>query len=98
MATCRNDGESQILFERGDREAVLAVISDSPSVTIEELLQHLPWMQWGHLFFILRECLEEGLVTLSQKQCQFEFRVIHALQHESGASDQARPVPSSSGD
>ena len=84
MAICRNEREPPILFERGDREAVLAVISDSPFVTIEELLQHLPWMQWGHLFFILQECLEEGLVTLSQNQGHIEVRVIHTSQPEGG--------------
>jgi hypothetical protein len=81
---------------RRDREAVLAVISASPSVTIEELLQHLPGMRWGYLFSILGECLQEGLVTLRQKE--FQFEVIHSLQRRSGEDVVAKPVASSAGD
>jgi hypothetical protein len=45
-------------------------------VTIEELLEHLPLMRWGHLFSILGECLQEGSVILCQKEFQFEVRAI----------------------
>ncbi|MBA3611578.1 MAG: hypothetical protein H0W49_01415 [Nitrospirales bacterium] len=64
--------------ERKDHDQVLAVISASPGVTIEALLEHLPWMRWGHLFSILGECLQEGSVILCQKEFQFEVRAIHS--------------------
>jgi hypothetical protein len=64
--------------ERNDHDQVLAVISASPGVTIEALLEHLPWMRWGHLFSILGECLHEGSVILCQKEFQFEVRAIHS--------------------
>jgi hypothetical protein len=65
--------------ERKDHDQVLAVISACPGVTIEALLEHLPWMRWGHLFFILGECLQEGSVILCQKEFQFEVRAIHSI-------------------
>ena len=82
MTTCSKEWKSQILVEREDREAVLAVISSSPSVTIEELLHHLPWMRWGQLFSILGQCLQEGSVILCQKEFQFEVQAIHSSQNE----------------
>ena len=86
------------LAEREDREAILAVIYSSPSITIEELLHHLPWMQWGHLFSVIGECLQEGLVTLCQKEFQFEVRAIQASRSRIGESVLAGPVSSSSGE
>jgi hypothetical protein len=83
MATRRNEMGSQIFVEREDREAVFAVISASQSITIEALLDHLPWMRWGHLFSILGECLQEGSVILCQKEFQFEVRVINSSQNGS---------------
>jgi hypothetical protein len=96
MATQSIEWNANDRVERRDREAVLAVISASPSVTIEELLQHLPGMRWGYLFSILGECLQEGLVTLRQKE--FQFEVIHSLQRRSGEDVVAKPVASSAGD
>jgi len=90
MTTSSKEWNSQILVEREDREAVLAVISASPSITIEELLHQLPWIRWGHLFSILAECLQEGSVTLCQKEFQFEVRPIHSSQNGSGAKCSAR--------
>ncbi len=93
MVTISKEWNTRILVERGDREAVLAVISASPSMTIEELLQHLPGMRWGHLFSILGECLQEGLVTLRQKE--FQFEVIPSLGRNSREDVVAKPVVSS---
>jgi len=81
MTTRTQEWKSQFLVEEEDREAVLAVISASPSVTIEELLHHLPWIRWGHLFSILGQCLQEGSVILYQKEFQFEVRAIHSSQN-----------------
>lgn len=92
MATGSTEWNARVLVEREDREAVLAAISASPSLTIEELLHRLPWMRWGHLFSILRECLQEGLVTLRQTEFQFEVMVIHSLQRESEETLLPRPV------
>jgi hypothetical protein len=86
------------LLKRKDREAVLSVISDSPSVTIEELLHHLPWMRWGHLFSILGECLQEGSMILCQKEFQFEFRAISPVQSGRGQDVLTGLVPSNPGD
>lgn len=97
MATGSNEWNARVLVDRGDREAVLAAISASPSMTIEELLHCLPWMRWGYLFSILRECLQEGLVTLRQREFQFEIMVIHSLPRESGENVLTRSVPSRSG-
>ena len=83
MATRSKGRHAQILVEREEREAVLAVISANSSVTIEALLDHLPWMRWGHLFSILGECLQEGSVILCQKEFQFEVRVINSSQNGS---------------
>jgi hypothetical protein len=85
MATSSREWNPQVLIEREDREVVLSVISASQSVTIEELLHHLPWMRWGYLFSILGECLQEGSVILCQKEFQFEVRAIHPSQSGSGA-------------
>ncbi len=51
MATSSREWNPQVLIEREDREVVLAVITASPSITIEELLHHLPWMRWGVSLF-----------------------------------------------
>ena len=96
MATKSKEWNAKVLVERRDREAVLAVISASPSVTIEELLEQLPEMRWGKLFSILRECLQEGLVTLRQKE--FQFEVIHSLQRGSGGDVLRGPVSPGSKD
>lgn len=98
MATGRKEWNARVLVEREDREAVLAVIFDSPSVTIEELLHHLPWMRWGQLFSILGECLREGAVILCQKEFQFEVRAVHSSQSQSGTDVLRQPAPSISGD
>ncbi|WP_342349321.1 hypothetical protein [uncultured Nitrospira sp.] len=79
MATSHKELMTRNLVERGDREAVLGVISAKQSVTIEQLSNYLPWMRWGYLFFILGECLHEGSVILCQKEFQFEIRAIHPL-------------------
>ena len=84
MVTSSKEWNAGVRVEREDREAVLAVITASPSITIEELLHHLPWMRWGYLFSILGECLQEGLVILCQKDFQFEVQAIHSRQGESG--------------
>ncbi len=55
MATRDKEWQTHVVDERGDRDAVLAVISSTPSITIEELLQQLPYMRWGYLFSILGE-------------------------------------------
>ena len=86
------------LAEREDREAILAVIYSSPSITIEELLHHLPWMQWGHLFSILGQFLQEGSVILSQREFQFEVRAINSSQSGSGEDVLTVGVPSKSRD
>lgn len=98
MATRNKEWNAPVLVERGGREAVLAVISASPSVTIEELLHQLPWMRWGVLFAILGECLQEGLVTLCQKGFQFEVRAIHSSQRGREEDVQEEMVSSPSGD
>ncbi len=79
MGTQRTEWMSPVDVDRNDHDQVLAVISASPGVTIEALLEHLPWMRWGHLFSILGECLQEGSVILCQKEFQFEVRAIHSL-------------------
>jgi len=84
MATSHKAWNDRFLVKRGDCETVLAVISASPSVTIEDLLHHLPWMRWGYLFSILGECLQEGSVILCQKEFQFEVRAIHSSQSGNG--------------
>ena len=84
MATRSKGRHAQILVEREEHEAVLAVISANSSVTIEALLDHLPWMRWGHLFSIIGECLREGSVILCQKNFQFEFRSIHSSPRGNG--------------
>jgi len=81
MTTRTQEWKSQVPVDQEDHEAVLAVISASPSVTIEELLNHLPWIRWGHLFSILGQCLQEGLVILCQKEFQFEIRAISSNQN-----------------
>jgi hypothetical protein len=94
MATRRNDCNAQGLVEQGDREAVLAVLSASPSMTIEELLHRLPWIQWGHVFAILGECCQAGLVTLRQKHFQFEVLMIPASSGQSAEEVRKGPVRS----
>lgn len=79
MGTPSTEWMSPVDVERNDHDQVLAVISASPGVTIEALLEHLPWMRWGHLFSILGECLQEGSVILCEKEFQFEVRAIHSL-------------------
>jgi hypothetical protein len=96
MATSSKEWNAQVRVKREDREAVLSVISASQSVTIEELLHHLPWMRWGHLFSILGECLQEGSVILCQKGFQFEVQALHPSQSGSGADVSTASVPSSS--
>jgi hypothetical protein len=98
MATRSKEWNAPVLVERGGREAVLAVISASPSVTIEELLHQLSWMRWGVLFAIIGECLQEGLVTLCQKEFQFEVRAIRPSQRGREENVQKGVVPSPSGD
>lgn len=78
MGTKSTEWIAPVDVERKDHDQVLAVISASPGVTIEALLEHLPWMRWGHLFSILGECLQEGSVILCQKEFQFEVRAIHS--------------------
>ena len=78
MGTKSTEWITPVDVERKDHDQVLAVISASPGVTIEALLEHLPWMRWGHLFSILGECLQEGSVILCQKEFQFEVRAIHS--------------------
>ena len=92
MATQSQEWRAQGLVEREDREAVLAVISAKSSVTIEELLHHLPWMRWGYLFSILGQCLQEGSVTLCQKQFQFEVRTIRASHTGGGRKVLTKPL------
>jgi hypothetical protein len=82
MAKHRKEENVEMLVEQEDREAVLAVISANPSVTVEDLLHQLSWMRWGRLFSILGDCRQEGLVTLCQKEWQFEVRAIHPLRKE----------------
>lgn len=79
MAPSHKEWTTRNLVERGDREAVLGIISARQSVTIEELSNNLPWMRWAYLFAILGECLHEGSVMLCQKEFQFEVRAIHSL-------------------
>ena len=98
MATSRKECYAGVHIEEKDREAVLAVISTSPSITIEELLHHLPWMRWGHLFSILGECLQKGSVILCQKDFQFEVRAISPVQNGGGQDVLTGPVPSNPGD
>ena len=97
MATSRKEWKTQVVVERGDRDAVLAVISGNPSITIEELLHHLPWMRWGYLFAILGECQQEGLVAFSQNEFQFEIRTMPASHHRRGENLRTETV-SHSGD
>jgi hypothetical protein len=78
MGTKCTEWIAPVDVEQKDHEQVLAIISASPGVTIEALLEHLPWMRWGHLFSILGECLQEGSVILCQKEFQFEVRAIHS--------------------
>ncbi|MCA9419990.1 MAG: hypothetical protein KC592_03160 [Nitrospira sp.] len=96
MVTSHQEWNDQILVEKEDREAVLAVISSRPSVSIEELLHSLPWMRWGYLFSILVECLQEGAVILCQREFQFEVLVSHTLQKDAREMVQARQLPASS--
>jgi hypothetical protein len=96
MATSSKKGNARFLVEPEDREAVLAVISENPSVTIEELLRHLPWMRWGDLFSVLGGCLQEGLVILCQKEFQFEIRAVQPSQNEKDGVP--GPFPSTSAD
>lgn len=98
MATGSKKGNARVLVKPEDREAVLAVISANPSVTIEELLWHLPWMRWGDLFSVLGGCLQEGLVILCQKEFQFEIRAVHPSQTERDEDVVPGPLPSTSGD
>ncbi|MEO6203486.1 MAG: hypothetical protein ABIP82_09770 [Nitrospirales bacterium] len=84
MATSHKERTTRNLVERGDRDAVLGVISANQSVTIEELSNYLPWMRWGYLFSILGVCLHEGSVILCQKDFQFEVRAIHSLSKGNG--------------
>ncbi len=98
MATSSKEWNARARVEREDREAVLAVIAASSSITVEELLHHLPWMRWGYLFSILGECLQEGLVFLCQKDFQFEVRAIHSTQSGSGADIPKGPFSASSKD
>ncbi|GJL59398.1 MAG: hypothetical protein NPIRA03_22550 [Nitrospirales bacterium] len=79
MGTQSTEWMRPVDVEQNDHDQVLAVISASPGVTIEDLLEHLPWMRWGHLFSILGECLQEGTVILCQKEFQFEVRAIHSV-------------------
>jgi hypothetical protein len=92
MATRSKEWNVRARVERKDREAVLAVIAAGSSITIEELLHHLPWMRWGYLFSILGECLQEGLVILCQKDFQFEIRAIHSTGGESGRENMTGPA------
>ena len=78
MGTKSTEWIAPVDVERKDHDQVLAVISANPGVTIEALLEHLPWMRWGYLFSILEECLQEGSVILCQKEFQFEVRAIHS--------------------
>lgn len=101
MGTKSTEWIAPVDVERKDHDQVLAVISASPGVTIEALLEHLPWMRWGHLFSILGECLQEGSVILCQKEFQFEVRAIHLS--SSGNEENEKDVltgymPSKSGD
>lgn len=98
MATKNSEWNAPVDVERKDRDEVLAVISASPWVTIEALLDHLPWMQWGHLFSILGECLQEGSVILCQKEFQFEVRAIHSSSSGNEEDVQMAYIPSKRGD
>ncbi|MCA9498318.1 MAG: hypothetical protein MRJ67_11170 [Nitrospirales bacterium] len=86
MGTKSTEWMAPVDVERKDRDEVLAIISATSGVTIEALLEHLPWMRWGHLFSILGECLQEGSVILCQKEFQFEVRAIHSSSSLNGAN------------
>lgn len=98
MAATSKKGNARVSVKPQDREAVLAVISANPSVTIEELLWHLPWMRWGDLFSVLGGCRQEGLVILCQKEFQFEIRAVHPSQTERGEEVVSGVLLSTSGD
>ncbi len=98
MGTKSTEWIAPVGMERKDHDQVLAVISASPGVTIEALLEHLPWMRWGHLFSILGECLQEGSVILCQKEFQFEVRAIHSSSSGHEEDVLTGSMPSKSGD
>ena len=97
MTTSSKEGKSRVLVEQEDREAVLSVITASSSVTIEELLHHLPWMRWGYLFSILGECLKDESVVLYQHEFHFEVRAISSTQTGSDKSCSGRPCSVNTG-
>lgn len=84
MALNRNRNTVRVLVKRKDRKALQAVLSANPCITVEELLGQLPRMRWGQVFFLLKACLEEGLVTWSRKEGQLEIRAIHPSRTEDG--------------
>ncbi|MGP0593802.1 hypothetical protein ACTRXD_14855 [Nitrospira sp. T9] len=98
MGTKSTEWIAPVDVERKDHDQVLAVISASPGVTIEALLEHLPWMRWGHLFSILGECLQEGSVILCQKEFQFEVRAIHSSSSVHEVDVRTGYMPSKPGD
>ncbi|MGE0474900.1 MAG: hypothetical protein AB7P17_14800 [Nitrospirales bacterium] len=55
--------------------SVLEVIASHNRISIEELLQALPWMRWGELFSIVGSFREEGVVVLDRKGFDFDVRM-----------------------
>ena len=98
MGTKSTEWIAPVDVERKVHDQVLAVISASPGVTIEALLEQLPWMRWGYLFSILGECLQEGSVILCQKEFQFEVRAIHSSSRGTEEDVLTGSMPSKSGD
>jgi len=63
------------IVEEQDRQGVLAYIVVEKVVTIEMLVESFPWLRWGKLFSLLGVLLQEGLVTLQQRDFVFEVRI-----------------------
>lgn len=57
------------------RVFVLEVIASRKRISIEELLDALPWMRWGELFSILGSFSKEGVVVLDRRGLDFDVRM-----------------------
>lgn len=63
------------LVERQTAQNVWNCIVEERVVTLEEIVERLPWIRWGDLFSILGRFRREGLISVHQVGSYLEVRL-----------------------
>ena len=75
MVSMKEKGWAKSTIGGQDELQVLNFIASQKVVTLEMIVEQIPWIRWGDLVLTLGRCRREGLMTVHQVDSALKMRI-----------------------